>query len=590
MLAALVSGCAEELIDEDSEPLVDEAADTGAGLAAYGATEGTDIIVDPLRGRIDLAISATGPLLPNKGIALTVGGVAREAIDSGEVVLTLPTRALMDHVGEGDPELPAVARWVLPPMAKGDTWSGSYTVPGEAAGYYRAMANAYTHGPDGGLWLFDDVLGGAWMYVSETDGQLTRFFEDSLFPDSVHPMAGPAAGWPTAGGAWTASRRNPNTTTLDPDSVYLLVVYSISEREGFKRAVGAEVEASIGKFQGKGQVYRDLGSVTVPEDGIVAFECPEKYTEWISGFVRAPDTDYVPGGGTIAFWSGNNSHCGQLTQVEVEARGYLPWRLLDLSADAITKHFGYVRGRVGWDVLDGDDADNAYYDRSQDRIFLGWGMAAQDRFHWVAAHEYGHAYHHLALGGLWKTENCYEHYVGWPSSYTCALSEGFANYAGTVGSVSAEHPDGYLRDCFEWFGSLKAPKNTYYRCKNVAHYRKAEVEGWVAALFVDLIDDNDDNDERGDYTELSGRFVAEVFKTCEIKQARWGPLPDSWEVRDDVSDIVWCLEYYIEPAYHEPDSVFDGIDAPEGVHRFPLNPPWGWNQADIRKTWLWNLN
>ena len=49
-----------------------------------------------------------------------------------------------------------------------------------------------------------------------------------------------------------------------------------------------------------------------------------------------------------------------------------------------------------------------------------------------------------------------------------------------------------------------------------------------------------------------------------------------------VSDIVWCLEYQIEPAYHEPDSVFDGIDAPEGVHRFPLNPPWGWNQYDIR--------
>ena len=51
----------------------------------------------------------------------------------------------------------------------------------------------------------------------------------------------------------------------------------------------------------------------------------------------------------------------------------------------------------------------------------------------------------------------------------------------------------------------------------------------------------------------------------------------------DVSDIVWCLEYYIEPAYHEPDSVFDGIDKPEGVHRFPLNPPWGWNRADIWK-------
>ena len=82
----------------------------------------------------------------------------------------------MDHpLDTGVPKLPVKARWELPPMAKGDMWSGSYTVPAEAAGYYRAMANAYTHGPDGGLWLFDDMLGGAWMYVSETGGQLTRF-------------------------------------------------------------------------------------------------------------------------------------------------------------------------------------------------------------------------------------------------------------------------------------------------------------------------------------------------------------------------------------------------------------------------------
>ena len=267
------------------------------------------------------------------------------------------------------------------------------------------------------------------------------------------------------------------------------------------------------------------------------------------------------------------------------ARKYLPWRLLDLSADAISKHFGRVRDRVDWVVESGL---RAFYTDSIDRITLGWGWADRDAFHWVAAHEYGHAYHHMALGGLWETENCNPHFVYLPSSYTCALSEGFANYAGIVGSVSVEHPDGYYRDCFEWFGSLKAPEEPDW-CRDVSHDRKAEIEGWVAALFVDLIDDNDDSDERGDYTELSGSFVAEVFRTCQIKQAR-SLQPDRWEVRDDVSDIVWCLEYHIEPAYHEPDSVFDGIDEPEGVHRFPLNPPWGWNRADIRKTWLWNLN
>ena len=232
----------------------------------------------------------------------------------------------------------------------------------------------------------------------------------------------------------------------------------------------------------------------------------------------------------------------------------------------------------------------ASYVREDDEIRLGWGWAAEDYFHWVAAHEYGHAYHHLALGGLWETENCDLHFVSRRSSYTCALQEGFANYAGTVGSVSARHPDGYLRECFEWFGSLKAPEEPgWANCRDPSHDRRAEVEGCVAALFVDLIDGEGDYDERGDRTEYPAHYIATVFRSCEVKQERT-IRRDYWEMRNDVSDIVWCLENDIEEAYHEPDSVFDGIDAPEKVHRYPLNNPPGWNQADIRKTWLWNLN
>ena len=135
-LAALVSGCTEELVDTGSEPIVEESADTGLGLAADGDPP-LDSLVSPTRGRIALTISTTDPLVPDVGVALAVSGVAQEVIDSGEVVLTLPTRALMDHAGGKElPNLPVKKRWSLPAMAKGGTWSGSYIVPGEAAGYY----------------------------------------------------------------------------------------------------------------------------------------------------------------------------------------------------------------------------------------------------------------------------------------------------------------------------------------------------------------------------------------------------------------------------------------------------------------------
>ena len=564
-----------------SEPLVEESADTG--LAAYGdpladgATEGPDSLVDPMRGRIHLTISTTSSLKPGTDVELTVGGVAREPIDGGEVVLTLPTRALMDHAGKGSPELPAVARWVLPAMAKGDNWSGSHTVPGEAAGWYRVMANAYTDGPDGGPWLFDGVLGEAWMHVSETDGRL----DTHPLGDSAAPMAGPAAGWPAGPQA-----RSPNYPFLHPDSVYLHVVYSVSEWEGFKPAVRARIWASL-KKEDRG--WEDLGRVTVPGDGIVAFKCPKNYGEYLAGGGDAPDTYRVQGRKDIANWGANKSSCGKLVQLEVLAHRYLPWRLLNLAADTLTQHFGHSRGRVSWQ-LHFERGRNASYNRWTDKITLAWLAAEHPRFRWVAAHEYAHALHEKALGGLFgkfRTPGCSDHEITLPSSYERALSEGFADYAGTVGSVTDDYPDGYYGECFEYFGTPDAPWNW---CRNVTHERKPEIEGWVAALFMDLIDDNYNyegfyDDAFDDKTHYGGYYVAGVFKSCE---ARRGNFLDPWKKRSKVYDYVWCLEEYVHKPTHE--RVFPDTPVPDTAkHKRPPEQPSDWNALHIRQTWLRNL-
>ena len=551
------------------------------GLAADGDTlpwadedpGEPDSIVHPTRGRIDLAISATGPLQPNAGVALSVQGVAREPIDSGEVVLTLPTKALMDHVGEGRPDLPVKARWVLPSMAAGDTWSGAYTVPGEGAGYYRVMVNAYTHGPDGGPYLFDDAFRQAWMFVSETDGQLTRWFEDTIFPKGVHPVAGPA----TADGAMY-SRPDSIRLSWHPDSVYLNVVYTVSANDGFKPAVGT-------KIWGNWSLGPDANGyrlVTVPEDGIVAFGCrlPSGAQWWGVGY--APDTRFVQGRKDITSWSANERHCGQLLQVEVKAHRYLPWRLLNLAADTLTKHFGHTRGRIKWKLR--FDSGRSYYNPLPlvDKITLAW-LPADPRFHWVVAHEYGHALHHKALGGMWLHRSrvapaCIRRPgIHLPSNYRCALQEGFADYAGTVGS------GGYYEECFEHLGTPKAPG----RCRDIQHDRKPEIEAWVAALFLDL---TDDREEKGDHTEYPGYYVAQVFKTCETKSKYnmpW-PLPDitKWWKRTNVSNIVWCLENYIDPVVHK--KVFPDIRTPVDVREKATEPP-DWSRIDIRLTWLKNL-
>lgn len=557
MLAALVAGCS----DMELEPTMEPPAEAAETIPETEEAHGPDI-VHPVRGRIELTISTTGPLLPGEDVKLTVHGVAEEPIDGGEVALTLPTRALMDHDGgTALPELPVVARWDLPSMAVGETWSASHTIPGEAEGYYRVLVNAYTHGPDGGPWLFDDVFRSAWLYVHETDGRLTRFFEEAVFPEGVHPVAGPA----DQEGA--THSRTDTTPELHSDSVYLHVVYSISQREGFKPAVGARIWAALKKERG----YEDRGWKTVPEDGIVAFKCTREYAEYVLGGGEAPVTALVQGRKEITSWTAYKRHCGKLKRIEVKPHRYYPWRVLNLAADTISQHFGYTRKMVKWNL-----GSEAKYVRQYDKISLVWGNVDKDRFLWVVAHEYAHAYHHKALGGLfgrWSTPGCKNHSLTQVSSYECALSEGFADYAGNVGSVTSGDPDGYYGDCFEHWGT---PDAEWKWCRNVTHDSKPKIEGWVAALFTDLIDDTE---EEGDYTEYPARYIAEVFKTCEVKKG-------GWDERSNVSDIVWCLERNIDVALHE--EVFPGVETPKKVREGATEPD-NWRFHHIRFTWEKNL-
>ncbi|MDE2974340.1 MAG: hypothetical protein OXU64_06415 [Gemmatimonadota bacterium] len=454
-------------------------------------------------------------------------------------------------------------------MAEGERWRASFTVPGAVAGYYQVLVNAYTHGPDGGPWLFDESHYSVWMYVSGTDGQLTRLFEDSIFPEGMRPAPGPLM----ADSAPYFAADTTGSTPWHEDSVYIEVVYYISQSQGLQPAVGTEVFAKYSNFG------RSTWA-TVGESGIVAFRCPQEgRVMWIGG--KVPQTFYVQGEKKVMPRVAlNDSFCGQRIYAHVSKYLYLSWRNLDTSAEAITWHFWHSRPRIDWKV-DFSKKSETYYSRNSDEITLGWRLTGRSRFLWVAAHEYGHALHHKALGGGWNAPNRDPHNNDKASSYKCALKEGFANYAGTIGSVTEDDPDGYYGKCYEHLGTPDAPSWPPW-CRNITHYRKAEIEAWVAALFMDLIDDTE---EDGDYTEYDAFYVARVFKTCQVKRSR-RILPDKWHDRKNVSDIVWCLENRINPVVHR--QVFRGIDSPIGV-REKADEPDDWNHHHIRWTWLKNL-
>ena len=91
-------------------------------------------------------------LSPGSDIVLRIRGEARETVDGGSVVLTLPTQTRLgrDYLDMVDVALPEQARWDLPSMAKGDVWERTATVPSVEAGYYLAGLSAENLRPVGG--------------------------------------------------------------------------------------------------------------------------------------------------------------------------------------------------------------------------------------------------------------------------------------------------------------------------------------------------------------------------------------------------------------------------------------------------------
>ena len=228
----------------------------------------------------------------------------------------------------------------------------------------------------------------------------------------------------------------------------------------------------------------------------------------------------------------------------------------------------------------------------------------------MAGHECAHALHHKALGGMWWLQHldyrewtCFSHWFTKITTTRCALQEGFAQYAGKIGTVSADYPDGYYGWCFEHFGDPTVPvypprparDTTAWGCREKAYYRqKPKIEGHVAAFLHDLTDDDDN--ERGDYTEYPGLYVAMIFKTCKVKNRYWtGWLPGvgniymyKWWKMTNVSNIVWCLGEPVDGPVHE--DVFWMVRTPVDVkHGAKEHKPVNWKRSDIRSTWTKNL-
>ncbi|MDE2975661.1 MAG: hypothetical protein OXU64_13230 [Gemmatimonadota bacterium] len=563
LACALFAACLESPLfrpPDDSASAVSPAEEGNPWDRASAETD-TVNLEENTQHRISFTFTADD-LTPGSAVSLTIRGEANADVSGGTVVVTLPTKAAMDSAGVGnrpyyspDTPLPEVARFDLSAMSEGDVWEETVTVPAMAeGGYYLAALSAELQGSeeDTEPFMIDNVHGQAWMLVANENGQLTDFFDETVFPEGAFPQPGPFV---TAVPVNTDDSRDGAGTTATHNDVYVNVVYFHGWSKWFQPATNARIWSYLyeyGSSRKKKKIER-----TVPEDGIVSFPCPgDRY--YRAGKGHLPDTDFVEKapGHFIHHWYATNRDCGDTIMVWGTRSKYMPWRHLDVSAINLISHTGYTRGRIGWSVNWRRKGARYRY-----RFWGWWDKIEFGRYdydnHWVAGHEYTHALHNRSMGGLWKTTNCNPHYISRESSYTCAFQEGVADYGGVVGSESEA-----------W--------ETYFENFRTSRGVKGKIEGHVAATFLDLIDLNNENN---DQTDLTSRYIFPVFKTCEVNVS-------SWKKRNDVSDFVWCLEGRVDATLHR--RIFPGINPPRYV-REKATEPSDWDADEIRSTWLQNL-
>lgn len=536
--------------DDPVVPRAEHTEQPAPRITAQQQQTDNGISAEKYQSRLDVDFEVTGELAPGTPITVHIEAVAVADISGGEVQVRLPTfNAMANGVVPGG-KAPVVKSWTLPKMERGEQWKQIVDI-GEIdkKGYYKITAFAETDGGYKSAYVFDDVLHEAWLYVIDGGGFVTRVFDESVFPSEIVPQPGPFEAW-IKGSASAAAATGVTTAATAAASASTFKLYAYTE-DRFGNNVGMEGAQLRVDYYERGQLISTWAR-TVPSSGILNVPCVG-YAEQVGwGSVKNPTTSDINGGHRLASFQVRYSDCTSRTKdVEGARQLYLPWSYLDDDAiDLIEDHFGYNRSRISFRFHEFDEDDEtppaSYYDADDDEIVF---RGHYDR-PWVAAHEFTHGLHEEELGGIWDTSNCNPHYTDSVSSYSCAMSEGLADYGGDIGS-----PD----DRFGW--------ETWFKVKR-DDGAPAEIEGNVAAALWDLIDENNEGD---DETSLEADDVMTVIRTCRTPSSQMNSVPD----------FIWCLEGEVDDDAH--DDHFPGISAPSSVR---VTRPSNWDEDDIRSTWL----
>jgi hypothetical protein len=530
---------------------------------------------------LSVDLSATGAFVPGRAVELTFAATALFDIADVEVELRLPEISLAERAG-WQPSIPSnefvvpVAAEVRRPLGRSETLRGGTAQVVLAAGYYRAVVVARARGAPSrdaaGLPIQPIAVRELWFYVTNSGGGVTDGYRPDLLPAGLPKRPGPSSS-STARPSAPAGATTQVTAAENQIGGYLKY-YNI-ETATWVPIDGARIALTItDEYSGQIESIQNNYSFT-EEGGRFDLECPAgQYDRYTYTFYLEDGLIVMDGGQTGGnFWQ---TDCGSEVLMSVAS----DWGHVFMNASLVRSISNslYARQRTTPLHIRVGDFENSYYEKAgegnnvNDRITVRnttggshvWGLYGR----FTIAHEFGHAFHHRALGNYPEPSCPHPHTMQGFEDPSCAYVEGFADYhaVATLGASTGE------------LSNIES--DYYYTNFHSSGDDGNHIEGAFAAFLLDL---SDGADEPHDQLAGSVQYVGDLIATCEVYISSLS----SWARNREPSHIVYCAENQVD-SWVTGNYFLDSSWRPS-TERESASEPVGWSVATVRSIWLKNL-
>jgi hypothetical protein len=534
--------------------------------------------------RFETQLSITGDLRPGGRVTITYVVTAKVATPRAHVSIDMPELHFTRRTGFTHTPLPLgeriqseVSRQAS--LRSGEALTGSYTLTIPKAGYYRVVLVARDKDPASrarrtpeALFITDFASQEAWILITEDGGKVTSELEVRAVPPHLTANAGmfqPRA----TGGADAKPPADSRTEMCCGGPTFGIVKYYDYDTQQYVTVPGAKLTAKVySNYYGTltGQEYYFVAD----DNGFFDSNCPVDWEERWDVIVYLDDQYMDMGNGKIVGegYSITNGDCGSTRDYLVASEWAHVYTVLKrVVIPNATSLFGRSRPKIGIFIKSNISSSRyRHFSGVLDEIEYKSGNVFGGHGQFTIAHEYGHAFHNRALGGIPEPVDL-DGLCDGGHSFTsvenrkCAIVEGFADYFGQ------------LTNPLSPYGSL-TESNFYFIDAFDPGFDGSHVESAVMAFLHDV---TDSGVEPHDNLSLPVSYVGDLMLTCMGSEG--GPLISGDNL--GIPAIVWCLEQGVDQAAQA--TYFPNMSL-TGYYEGAAEPP-GLSQNAIRAMWVRNL-